>query len=68
MSSFSVTIVVPTAETESTFLRHVVQAALKAYRTHRNTSGQVNDNGLGNATNDAETHNTDSRSAPPVNR
>ena len=36
MSSFTVTIVVPTAETESAFLMHVVQAALKAYRNHRN--------------------------------
>ena len=54
MSSFTVTIVVPTAETESAFLMQVVQAALKAYRNHRNTSDHVNGNGLGHATNDAE--------------
>lgn len=54
MSSFTVTIVVPTAETESAFLMHVVQAALKAYRNHRNTSAHVNGNGVGHATNDAE--------------
>ena len=54
MSSFTVTIVGTTAETESTFLMHVVQAALKAYRHHRNTSDQVNGNGLDHATNDAE--------------
>ena len=54
MSSFTVTIVVPTAETERTFLMHVVQAALKAYRHHRNRSDQVNGNGLDHATNDTE--------------
>ncbi|HEX5550138.1 MAG TPA: hypothetical protein VFX36_04865 [Nitrospira sp.] len=54
MSSFTVTIVVPTAETESAFLMHAVQAALKAYRNHRNTSAHVNGNGLGNATHVAE--------------
>ena len=54
MSSFTVTLVGTTAETESTFLMHVVQAALKAYRHHRNTSDHLNGNGLGNATNDAE--------------
>lgn len=55
MSSFTVTIVVPTAETESAFLMHVIQAALKAYRNRGNTSRQVNGNGLGHVTNDAET-------------
>lgn len=54
MSSFTVTIVVPTAETEATFLMHVVQAALKAYRRHRDTGGQVNGNGSEHATHDGE--------------
>ena len=55
MSSFTVTIVGTTAEPESTFLMHVVQTALKAYRHHRKTSDQVNGNGFGDATDDAET-------------
>jgi len=67
MSSFTVTIVVPTAETESAFLMHVVHAALKAYRNHRNTSAQVNGNGLGNTMNDAEST-IRTASAHPVNR
>ena len=55
MSSFTVTIVGTTAESESTFLMHVVQEAVKAYRHHRNASDYVSGNGLGDATNDAET-------------
>lgn len=55
MSSFTVTIEGTTAEPESTFLVHVVQAAMKAYRHHRTTRDHVNENGLGDATNDAET-------------
>jgi hypothetical protein len=53
MSSFTLTLVIPTTENERTFLMHVIQAALKAYRQHRNTGGQVNGNGLSHATHDA---------------
>ena len=48
MSSSTVTIVVPTAENETVFILHAVQAALKAYRKSHNRSdqrsGQVDDN------------------------
>lgn len=54
MSSFTVTIVVPTAENESVFLLHVVQAALKAYRKRHNSSDEVDDRGLVKATDEAD--------------
>ena len=48
MSSSTVTIVVPTAENETVFILHAVQAALKAYRKSHSRSdqrsGQVDDN------------------------
>ncbi|HTK87901.1 MAG TPA: hypothetical protein VL329_09220 [Nitrospiraceae bacterium] len=43
MSSSMVTIEVPRDENETVFLLHVVQAALKAYRTTPSTSGQAHD-------------------------
>jgi hypothetical protein len=52
MSSFAVTIVVPHTENETVFPMHVVPAALKAYRDHRQSSEHVNGNG--SATNDSE--------------
>jgi hypothetical protein len=55
MSSFTLTIEGTTAETENTFLMHVVQAALKAYRHHRNTSDHVNENDPDHGMNGAET-------------
>jgi len=54
MSSFTVTIVVPTAENETVFLLHVVQAALKAYRKRHNSSDEVDDRGLAKATDEAD--------------
>jgi len=43
MSSSMVTIEVSRDENETVFLLHVVQAALKAYRNPRGTSGQADD-------------------------
>ena len=43
MSSSTVTIVVPTAENETVFILHAVQAALKAYRKSHNRSDQRSD-------------------------
>jgi hypothetical protein len=40
MSSSTVTIVVPTAENETVFILHAVQAAIKAYRKSHNRSDQ----------------------------
>ena len=56
MSSFTVTIVVPTAENETVFLLHVVQAALKAYRKRHNSSSsdEVDDGSLAKATDEAD--------------
>ncbi|HEX4921506.1 MAG TPA: hypothetical protein VFV92_12285 [Candidatus Bathyarchaeia archaeon] len=57
MSSFTVTIVVPTAENETVFLLHVVQAALKAYRKRHNSSDssdEADDRGLAKATDEAD--------------
>lgn len=57
MSSFTVTVVVPTAENETVFLLHVAQAALKAYRKHRNNSDksdEVDDRGLAKATDEVD--------------
>jgi hypothetical protein len=50
MSLSTITIVVPTAENETVFLLHAVQAALKAFRDARHTSDHVNDNGLATVT------------------
>jgi hypothetical protein len=58
MSSSTVTIVVPTAENETVFILHAVQAALKAYRKNHNRSdqrsGQVDDNILDRTTDEAD--------------
>lgn len=58
MSSSTVTIVVPTAENETVFILHAVQAALKAYRKSHNRSdqrsGQVDDNILDRTTDEAD--------------
>ncbi len=55
MSSSTVTIVVPTAENETVFILHAVQAALKAYRKSHNRSdqGQVDDTSLDRTTDEA---------------
>ena len=52
MSSSTVTIVVPTAENETVFILHAVQAALKAYRKnhHRSDQGQMDDTCLATTT------------------
>jgi hypothetical protein len=58
MSSSTVTIVVPTAENETVFILHAVQAALKAYRKSHNRSdqrsGQVDANSLDRTTDEAD--------------
>jgi hypothetical protein len=65
MSSYTVTIVVPTAENETVFLLHVVQSALKAYRKHHNRSDEVDDRGLAKATDEAE-RKTETFGQPPI--
>lgn len=58
MSSSTVTIVVPTAENETVFILHAVQAALKAYRKSHNRSdqrsGQVDANSSDRTTDEAD--------------
>lgn len=58
MSSSTVTIVVPTAENETVFILHAVQAALKAYRKSHNRSdqrsGQVDANSLDRTTDEPD--------------